>query len=70
MIDTVQCTHIQIMIVQRETTRNFVMARKPTHEELEQRVKEVEKGTTMGKEAQAALGSTHTKGRVPESTDC
>lgn len=35
------------------------MARKPTHEQLEQRVKEVEKGTTMGKEAQAALRSTH-----------
>ncbi|MCK4486682.1 MAG: hypothetical protein KAU38_07965 [Desulfobacterales bacterium] len=44
IIDMVQCSHIQIRIVQRETTRSFVMAGKPTHEELEQKVKELEKG--------------------------
>jgi len=37
------CIQITIALVQGKTGRNFVMAKKTTYEELEQRVKELEK---------------------------
>lgn len=62
---TFHCSHIEriIALVQAETARNFRMARKPTYEELKQRVKELEKEAIERKGVEEVLQESEEKYR-------